>query len=91
VETGRKRINWLGDSLDGTAAVRILRRPHDRHAWRDFSDGRAGDIFGPRPYWGRDFYLLDTGGVIATAAMLGMAIAAALGHTRRLYNEERLP
>jgi archaetidylinositol phosphate synthase len=37
------------------------------------------------------FYLLDIGGVIAAAAMFGMAIAAAIGHTRRLYNEERLP
>ena len=37
------------------------------------------------------FCLLDIGGVIAAAAMFGMAIAAAIGHTRRLYNEERLP
>jgi archaetidylinositol phosphate synthase len=54
--------------------------------------GNAALLFFPRvTVLGRDFYLLDMGGVIATAAMVGMAIAAAIGHTRRLYNEERLP
>jgi archaetidylinositol phosphate synthase len=39
----------------------------------------------------REFLLLDIGGAIATTAMFGMAIAAAVGHAKRLYNEERLP
>ncbi len=41
--------------------------------------------------FGREFLLFDIGGVIATVAMIGMAITAALAHTRQLYNEERLP
>jgi phosphatidylglycerophosphate synthase len=39
----------------------------------------------------RKFLLLDIGGVIAAAAMLGMAIVATMGHTKRLYKEEQLP
>jgi archaetidylinositol phosphate synthase len=41
--------------------------------------------------FGREFLLFDIGGVIATVAMMAMAITAAIAHTRRLYNEERLP
>ena len=53
--------------------------------------GNAALVFVPRvTLLGREFLLLDVGGAIATAAMFGMAIAAATGHTRRLYNEERL-
>lgn len=52
--------------------------------------GNTALLFFPRLTL-RGFYLLDVGGVIAAAAMFGMAIAAAIGHTRRLYNEERLP
>lgn len=39
---------------------------------------------------GREFFLLDISGVIAAAAMLAMAIAAAIRHTKQLYNDERL-
>jgi phosphatidylglycerophosphate synthase len=53
--------------------------------------GNLALLFLPRvPLLGREFFLLDIGGVIAAAAMFGMAVAAAIGHTRRLYNEERL-
>ena len=54
--------------------------------------GNVALLFAPRvTLLGRTVFLLDVGGTIATAAMFGMAIAAAIGHTRRLYNEERLP
>jgi archaetidylinositol phosphate synthase len=53
--------------------------------------GNAALLFVPRvTLLGRELFLLDIGGVIAAGAMFGMAIAAAVGHTRRLYNEERL-
>ena len=53
--------------------------------------GNAALVFVPHvTLLGRGFLLLDIGGAIATAAMFGMAIAAAIGHTKRLYNEERL-
>ncbi len=49
-------------------------------------------VFFPRvTIAGREFLLLDVGGLIATAAMFGMAIAASIRNTRRLYEEERLP
>jgi phosphatidylglycerophosphate synthase len=35
--------------------------------------------------------LFDVGGAIATAGMIGMAVAATVRHTRQLYEEERLP
>ena len=41
--------------------------------------------------FGHHYLLFDVGGVIATAGMLGMGIVATVGHTRRLYREERLP
>jgi archaetidylinositol phosphate synthase len=54
--------------------------------------GNAALLFFPRvTLLGGEFYLLDVGGVIAAVAMFGMAIVAAVGHTRRLYDEERLP
>src|ERR1700728_3556003 len=54
--------------------------------------GNVALMFFPRfELFGREFFLLDVGGAIATAAMFGMAIAASSKHTRRLYNEERLP
>lgn len=37
---------------------------------------------------GHRFLLFDVGGVIATAGMLGMAIAVAVRHTAQLYREE---
>lgn len=53
--------------------------------------GNVTLLFFPRvSLLGREFLLLDIGGVIAAAAMFGMAIVAAVGHTRRLYDEERL-
>ena len=53
--------------------------------------GNAALPFLPRvTLVGRDFFLLDVGGVIATAAMFAMAIAAAIRHTKQLYNDERL-
>lgn len=54
--------------------------------------GNVALIFVPRvTVLGREIFLLDIGGAIATVAMFGMAIAATIGHTKRLYNEERLP
>lgn len=41
--------------------------------------------------FGRGFYLFDTGGVIATAGMLAMAIGSAIRHTGELHRQERLP
>jgi len=53
--------------------------------------GNAALPFLPRvTLVGRDFFLLDVGGAIATAAMFAMAIAAAIRHTKQLYNDERL-
>ena len=53
--------------------------------------GNAGLLFWPRVrLLGGEFLLLDVGGAIAAAAMLGMAVAAAVRNTRRLYEEERL-
>ena len=40
---------------------------------------------------GHDFLLFDVGGVVVAGGMLTMAIASTIRHTRRLYNEERLP
>jgi archaetidylinositol phosphate synthase len=54
--------------------------------------GNVALIFVPRvTVFGHELFLLDIGGAIATAAMMGMAIVAALGHTKQLYSEERLP
>ena len=54
--------------------------------------GNVALLFVPRvTLLGRQFLLLDIGGAIAMAAMFGMAIVAAVGHTKRLYDEERLP
>jgi archaetidylinositol phosphate synthase len=54
--------------------------------------GNLALVFVPRvTVLGREICLLDIGGAIAAVAMFGMAIAAAIGHTKRLYNEERLP
>ncbi len=53
--------------------------------------GNVALLFFPRvTLLGREFFLLDIGGGVATAVMFGMAIAAAIGNTRRLYDEERL-
>jgi archaetidylinositol phosphate synthase len=53
--------------------------------------GNLALVFFPRvALLGREFLLLDVGGAIAVVAMFGMAIGAAVGNTRRLYNEERL-
>jgi len=53
--------------------------------------GNAALLFWPRvTLLGAEFFLLDVGGVIATAGMFGMAIAAAIRHTKQLYSEERL-
>ena len=53
--------------------------------------GNAALLFWPRvTLLGGEFFLLDVGGAIAATAMLGMAIAAAVRNTRRLYEEERL-
>ena len=40
--------------------------------------------------WGTPYRLFDVGGLIAIAGMGGMLIVAAIRHTHRLYNEERL-
>jgi phosphatidylglycerophosphate synthase len=40
--------------------------------------------------FGRQFLLFDVGGAIATAGMLGMAMAATIRHTMRLHAEEPL-
>jgi archaetidylinositol phosphate synthase len=54
--------------------------------------GNVTLMFFPRVnLFGREFFLLDVGGGIATLAMFGMAIAASIQNTRRLYNDERLP
>lgn len=54
--------------------------------------GNVALLFVPRvTLLGRQFLLLDIGGAIAMTAMFGMAIVAAVGHTKRLYDEERLP
>jgi archaetidylinositol phosphate synthase len=54
--------------------------------------GNVALMFFPRvELFGREFFLLDVGGAIATVAMFGMAIAASIQNTGRLYNEERLP
>jgi archaetidylinositol phosphate synthase len=54
--------------------------------------GNAALVFSPRvDLFGREFLLLDAGGTIAAAAMLGMAVVATIRHTKRLYDEERLP
>jgi hypothetical protein len=72
-----------------------LREEDLREAWRGgvrswMMMGNAALLFFPRvTLLGRELHLLDLGGVIATTAMFGMAIAAAIGHTKRLYNEER--
>jgi len=39
---------------------------------------------------GREFLLFDVGGAIAIVGMAGMAVFAAVRHTRDLYREERL-
>jgi len=53
--------------------------------------GNVALLFAPRvALLGHEFLLLDVGGVMATMAMLGMALASAIRNTRRLYNEERL-
>lgn len=41
--------------------------------------------------FGYHYLLFDVGGVIASVGMIGMGIVATIGHTRRLYREERLP
>ncbi|MGB9067387.1 MAG: CDP-alcohol phosphatidyltransferase family protein [Candidatus Acidiferrales bacterium] len=69
------------------------------HAWLGPTEIRilmmAGNValllFARVELFGREFFLLDIAGAIATAAMFGMAIAASIKNTRRLYNEERLP
>lgn len=38
--------------------------------------------------FGREFLLFDVGGIIATAGMLGMFVAAAVKHTAELYRQE---
>jgi archaetidylinositol phosphate synthase len=46
-----------------------------------------------RPYahiFGREFLLFDVGGSFATLGMIGIAVVAAIRHTLRLYDEERL-
>jgi archaetidylinositol phosphate synthase len=54
--------------------------------------GNLALVFFPRvTVLGHEIFLLDIGGAIATLSMFGMAMAAAIGHTRRLYNEERFP
>jgi archaetidylinositol phosphate synthase len=53
--------------------------------------GTVALLFHPRAVlFGRHFLLFDVGGVIATAGMLAMAVAATIRHTIRLYAEERL-
>ncbi|HVB85771.1 MAG TPA: CDP-alcohol phosphatidyltransferase family protein [Candidatus Dormibacteraeota bacterium] len=41
-------------------------------------------------FFGREFWLFDVGGAVATVGMLGMAVIAAIRHTIQLYREERL-
>src|SRR5271154_4261060 len=54
--------------------------------------GNVALLFVPRvTVFGRELFLLDIGGATAAAAMMGMAIVAGIGHTKRPYNEERLP
>jgi archaetidylinositol phosphate synthase len=53
--------------------------------------GNLALVFFPRVMIaGREFLLLDVGGVIAAAAMFGMAVVASIRNTRRLYEAERL-
>jgi len=53
--------------------------------------GNLALLFFPRvEIFGGEFLLLDIGGAIATAAMMGMAAVASVRNTRRLYEEERL-
>jgi archaetidylinositol phosphate synthase len=53
--------------------------------------GNLALVFFPRiAIAGGEYFLMDVGGVIATVAMLGMAVVASLRNTRRLYREERL-
>ncbi len=53
--------------------------------------GNVALVFSPRMnLCGRELLLFDVGGVIATAAMLCMALVATITHLKRLYHEERL-
>jgi archaetidylinositol phosphate synthase len=71
----------LSHGLFGPTEIRIL-----------LAVGNFTILFFPRvSLFGHEFLLFDIGGAIGTVAMMGMAITAAIAHTRRLYNEERLP
>ncbi len=71
----------LSHGLFGPTEIRIL-----------LVIGNVTLMFRPHTHlFGREFPLFDVGGVIAAAAMLGMAVIATIRHTIRLYREERLP
>lgn len=53
--------------------------------------GTVALLFSPRVRtFGRSLLLFDIGGVVAAAVMAAITLFAALRHTRRLYDEERL-
>ena len=74
---GKFRMSY---ALFGPTEIRIL-----------LMIGNIALIFRPHVHrMGRDFLLFDVGGVIAIAGMTGMAVVATIGHTVRLYREERV-
>jgi archaetidylinositol phosphate synthase len=70
----------LSHGLFGPTEIRIL-----------LAVGNLTVLFWPRLHvFGRTLMLLDVGGAIGAAGMLGMAVAAAYRHTAQLYRQERL-
>jgi archaetidylinositol phosphate synthase len=90
---------FLALSIQSYLAAYTLADFQLAHAWLGPTEirilmmaGNGALVFSSRvELFGREFLLLDIGGTIATLAMFGMAIAASIKNTRRLYNQERLP
>lgn len=70
----------LSHGLFGPTEIRIL-----------LIAGTVALLFSPRTHiFGPELLLFDVGGVIATAGMMAVTIAASLQHTIQLYRTERL-
>jgi archaetidylinositol phosphate synthase len=90
---------FLALSIQSYLAAYTLANFQLAHAWFGPTEirilmmaGNVALVFSSRvELFGREFFLLDIGGAVATVAMFAMAIAASIKNTRRLYNEERLP
>ena len=90
---------FLALSIQSYLAAYTLADFQLAHAWFGPTEIRilmmAGNVallfFARIELFGREFFLLDIGGAVATVAMFGMATAASIKNTRRLYHEERLP